>query len=93
MLPLREKIVTLKGNKKNIRGNKKMNPLKPSDIFGPFGRFRRDNLRGDKLVASRKIDEDNAFVPTSISLRICISQSQNRRIDEWKDIKKKENSQ
>jgi len=48
---------------------------------------------GDKLVASRKTDEDNAFVPISISLRICISQSQNRRIDEWKDIKKKENSQ
>ena len=70
-----------------------MNPLKPSDIFGLFGRFRRDSLMGDKLVASRKIDEDNAFVPTSISLRICILQSQNRRIDEWKDIKKKENSQ
>ena len=51
-----------------------MNPLKPPDIFGPFGRFRRDSLRGGKLVASRKIDED-------------------RRIDEWKDIKKKENSQ
>ena len=86
MLPLRVA-------KKSIRGNKKMNPLKPPDIFGPFGRFRRDSLRGGKLVASRKIDEDNAFVPTSISLRICISQSQNRRIDEWKDIKKKENSQ
>ncbi len=86
MLPLRVA-------KKSIRENKKMNPLKPPDIFGPFGRFRRDSLRGDKLVASRKIDEDNAYVPTSISLRICISQSQNRRIDEWKDIKKKENSQ